>query len=170
MKIYLASRYSRRDQMRRLAVELKQMGYTVTSRWLETEWVDRPDQGTAAPPEYRATYAVIDLEDVAAADVMVNFTEPPAGKCDDCDGIGTVWWPSEDGGSPALVCPGCDGKGRTNSGRGGRHVEFGYAMALGKRLIVVGHRENLFHEHPTVEFYAGQAEVLQAFKNKGGAA
>lgn len=38
-------------------------------------------------------------------------------------------------------------------GRGGRHVEFGIAFALGKRCIVVGHRENVFHHHPVVEFY-----------------
>jgi len=29
-------------------------------------------------------------------------------------------------------------------GRGGRHVEFGIALALGKTLHVVGHRENVF--------------------------
>lgn len=37
--------------------------------------------------------------------------------------------------------------------RGGRHVEFGAALALGKRCIVIGHRENVFHELPAVEFY-----------------
>lgn len=29
--------------------------------------------------------------------------------------------------------------------RGGRHVEFGMAMALGKPIVVVGPRENIFH-------------------------
>ena len=28
---------------------------------------------------------------------------------------------------------------------GGRHVETGYALALGKQVIVVGERENIFH-------------------------
>src|SRR5277367_3461579 len=37
-------------------------------------------------------------------------------------------------------------------GRGGRHVELGLALAWGKRLIVVGHRENVFHNLPQVEF------------------
>jgi len=36
--------------------------------------------------------------------------------------------------------------------RGGRHVEFGYAAALGKHLIVVGPRETLFHCLPFVEW------------------
>lgn len=31
------------------------------------------------------------------------------------------------------------------SGRGGRHVEVGYALALGKPIIIVGERENVFH-------------------------
>ncbi len=35
-------------------------------------------------------------------------------------------------------------------GRGGRHVEFGMAYAMGKSIIVVGHRENLFHSLPGV--------------------
>jgi len=29
--------------------------------------------------------------------------------------------------------------------RGGRHVEYGYALALGRRLVVVGPAENCFH-------------------------
>lgn len=31
------------------------------------------------------------------------------------------------------------------TGRGGRHVEVGYALARGKRVILVGDRENVFH-------------------------
>lgn len=38
-------------------------------------------------------------------------------------------------------------------GRGGRHVEFGYAAGRGKRLIVVGPKENLFHYDPDVDLY-----------------
>jgi nucleoside 2-deoxyribosyltransferase len=130
MKIYLAARYSRRDQMRELAAELRRMGHTVTSRWLETEWANRPDQSSAAPPEYRAKYACIDLDDVCAAEMVVNFTEAPG-----------------------------DGS------RGGRHVEYGYALALGKRIVVIGFRENLFHEHPAVQFHASQWDWLRTLPN-----
>ena len=38
---------------------------------------------------------------------------------------------------------------------GGRHVEFGYALAKGKRLILIGERENVFHHYPKVEAYPG---------------
>ena len=34
---------------------------------------------------------------------------------------------------------------RNTHSRGGRHVEFGAALALGKRCIIVGPRENVFH-------------------------
>lgn len=35
--------------------------------------------------------------------------------------------------------------------RGGRHVEFGYALALHKPIIVVGPKENIFHTHWLVQ-------------------
>lgn len=39
-------------------------------------------------------------------------------------------------------------------GRGGRHVETGYALALGKPLAVVGARENVFHWLPEITVVA----------------
>lgn len=41
---------------------------------------------------------------------------------------------------------------KTNT-RGGRHVEFGGALALGKLCIVIGWRENVFHCLPQVRFF-----------------
>ena len=38
----------------------------------------------------------------------------------------------------------------TGSSRGGRHVEFGLALAWKKMIIVVGPRENVFHTLPVV--------------------
>src|SRR5688572_468644 len=32
-----------------------------------------------------------------------------------------------------------------SSGTGGRHVELGYALALGKPVLLVGERSNIFH-------------------------
>jgi hypothetical protein len=127
VKIYLAGRYSRRCLLNTLAAELRRMGHEVTSRWLETEWANRPDQSSAAPPEYREKYALIDMADVAAAECVISFTEAPG-----------------------------DGS------RGGRHVEFGLAIAWGKRLIVVGYRENLFHHLPSVEFFKSQWDMLRS--------
>jgi hypothetical protein len=47
-----------------------------------------------------------------------------------------------------------------SAGRGGRHVEFGIALAHGKRVIVVGEPENLFHYHPSVMLAARWAPDL----------
>jgi hypothetical protein len=49
---------------------------------------------------------------------------------------------------------------------GGRHVELGHALALGKRVVIVGPRENVFHWHPevkqfdTFEKVVGWVEVM----------
>jgi hypothetical protein len=53
--------------------------------------------------------------------------------------------------------------------RGGRHVEFGYALAAGKRLCVVGPRENVFHFLPRVEVYASISELVRTLTAPAGA-
>ena len=45
-------------------------------------------------------------------------------------------------------------------GRGGRHVEFGVALAMNKRLIIVGWRENVFHHLPRIEFFESWDDAL----------
>lgn len=49
-------------------------------------------------------------------------------------------------------------------GKGGRHVEFGMGLALGKRLVLVGPREHVFHTHPSVEQYDAWPEALAALE------
>lgn len=41
---------------------------------------------------------------------------------------------------------------RSGPARGGRHFEAGYAYRAGKRIIVVGHRENVFYTLPDITF------------------
>jgi hypothetical protein len=41
---------------------------------------------------------------------------------------------------------------RSNT-RGGRHIEFGIALALGHRLTIIGPRETVFHHLPQVEHF-----------------
>jgi hypothetical protein len=50
--------------------------------------------------------------------------------------------------------------------RGGRHVEFGVALATGKRLCVVGPRENIFHHLPRVEVHRSVAELIEALAHE----
>jgi hypothetical protein len=109
--VYLAARYSRNSEMRDYAWDLSEIGFDVRA-----EWITGKHDATAD-----VDCAIVDWDEVRAADVVISFTEP----------TGPV-------------------QGR---GRGGRHVEFGIALALGKRCIVVGHRENVFHYLPQVEFY-----------------
>jgi hypothetical protein len=48
--------------------------------------------------------------------------------------------------------------------RGGRHVEFGVALATGKRLCIVGPRENIFHHLLAVEAFATVADIVAGLK------
>ncbi|SRR6266699_3918706 len=51
---------------------------------------------------------------------------------------------------------------RSSNSRGGRHVEHGFALALGKRVVVVGYRENVFHCLPEIEFFSTWEEARAA--------
>ncbi|MCA1593050.1 MAG: hypothetical protein LC754_10450 [Acidobacteria bacterium] len=52
-----------------------------------------------------------------------------------------------------------------NAPRGSRHVEFGYALATGKRLIVVGPIEAIFHALPYVERVDTWEEALALLRD-----
>jgi hypothetical protein len=47
-------------------------------------------------------------------------------------------------------------------GKGGRHVACGLALGLGKRLILVGPRENVFHTLPQVQWYPDWPSLVMA--------
>lgn len=50
--------------------------------------------------------------------------------------------------------------------RGGRHVEFGYALAHYKRVLVIGDRENMFHYLGDIEVYPTFAAAVQALSSQ----
>lgn len=80
MKIYIASRYSRRLEMLAHAEALQAAGHTVTSRWVfGAHDVAIPDEGLALP-EHRsvaASFALEDISDVDKAELLLAFTEAP---------------------------------------------------------------------------------------------
>lgn len=129
MRIYLASRYSRFQEMQRYRDELEAAGHVVTSRWINGDHqIDDAGLSVQAKEAERIRFASEDRDDLIAADCVVSFTEAP----------------------------------RSSNSRGGRHVEHGMALALGKRVIVVGHRENVFHCLPEVEFFAAWPDARGA--------
>jgi nucleoside 2-deoxyribosyltransferase len=65
MKIYLASRYGRRAQLRKHRQELRRLGHECTSRWLDSD------------EEESAAMAERDIQDVAACDTLILFCEAP---------------------------------------------------------------------------------------------
>lgn len=126
-QIYLAARYSRREELCTYREELQ-------ARWLDGghQLSDRGipigENGEALveggecqrSAELRAKFAQDDWEDVNSAEIIISFTEAP----------------------------------RSSANRDGRHVEFGIGLAKGTRSIVIGYRENIFHWLPQVEFFA----------------
>jgi len=152
MKIYLAARYSRRMELCGYREQLQALGHTVTSRWLngnhqidtsgkpigETgEALVEGDDGSqdARATQLRESFAREDMNDVAAADLLIAFTEPP----------------------------------RSNASRGGRHVELGIALGMGKDVTVIGHRENIFCWLPEVVFYDTFEDMLATWAVMGAA-
>ncbi len=109
MKIYLAARFSRRIEMSKVADTLKEYGFEITARWVYGGETNLS----------RTQVALLDLEDVDKADLVLSFTE----------------------------------KFGTETPGGGRHVEFGYGIAKGKKVVVIGDRECVFHHEPRVEQY-----------------
>jgi hypothetical protein len=54
---------------------------------------------------------------------------------------------------------------KTNT-RGGRHVEFGGALATGKRCVVIGWRENVFHCLDGITFFDSHWDWLRSLDNE----
>ena len=124
MRVYLAAPYAARDALRPLADELSIIGMEVTSRWL-TEDHDLKTAGGAATSidaETVRQHCHHDFADIDKAGVLVLFTAAAARE---------------------LIGDDAPGADRLHSG--GRHVETGYAIAKGKRVIVIGEPECIFH-------------------------
>ena len=49
---------------------------------------------------------------------------------------------------------------------GGRHVEFGIALAAGIPIYVVGEHENVFHSLPSVRHWSSWAQLIKALRTK----
>lgn len=74
VRIYMAGRYGRREELKGYAARLKGLGCTVTSRWLDGGY-ELDDN--APDPALAARWAAEDLDDLHAADWLIAFTESP---------------------------------------------------------------------------------------------
>ena len=76
--VYLAARYSRNAEMRQYRDELAEHGIIVSSRWIDQHGGNVLESFVAeklnSEPEYCSKYALVDLDDLAAADTVINFT------------------------------------------------------------------------------------------------
>lgn len=164
--IYLAGRYTRLDELQGPKADLEALGHEVTSRWLlgEHQWDGQAVEFARAyeaglnPPE-AVGFALDDVEDLVRARIVISFTEPPRPDVltadlvvEALDGISADvahgWTVYRD--ETEALAIGLN-KRAAKISRGGRHVEFGMALAMDKRLVVVGPRENVFHLLPAVE-------------------
>jgi nucleoside 2-deoxyribosyltransferase len=76
LAVYLAARFSRKDEIKEKAKELEAMGIHVTSRWLEESAVPNSNLNDASD-EYLLNVALIDIQDIDSADLLILFTEDP---------------------------------------------------------------------------------------------
>ena len=74
LKVYLAAPYSMKDAILARATELRAAGITVTSSWLTEPHKPTTQMADLTPAEHR-TYAIQDVKDVLAADVLVFQTD-----------------------------------------------------------------------------------------------
>lgn len=78
MRVYLASRFSRREEMVRYAEELKARGHEVDARWL-TDPHHRVS-GRHEDAEFNAGLAEHDYEDISKCDVLILFNDKDGGR------------------------------------------------------------------------------------------
>lgn len=70
----MASKFSRREELRQVADQIERAGAVITSRWLRNEQPLANDELRGDGPA--AAYAAMDLEDLRGSDMCIAFTEP----------------------------------------------------------------------------------------------
>src|ERR1700757_716959 len=70
LKIYLASRYARREEMEEYARRLRELGFEIGSGWV---FGNRDIVGN---PQLAKRFATLDRSDLLGSDLVINFAEP----------------------------------------------------------------------------------------------
>jgi hypothetical protein len=131
-RVYLAARYSRHDEMQGVR-DVLAGGWAIE---VTSRWIDCH------------TDVVGDFTDSFTPEFLNRYPErcAPLGQHDIDDVIR----------ADAVIS--FTGEG----GKGGRHVEFGMGLALGKRCIVIGPREHIFHTLTVVDWYPNWPRFVMA--------
>lgn len=74
MKFYLAASYSRGVEMQEYAKQLEALGHIVTSRWINGNHEVGDHATSSVANAVRHRFATEDIQDLEAADVVINFT------------------------------------------------------------------------------------------------
>ncbi len=137
MRLYLAAAWTRKKEIREVAEELNKLCpefLFVHSRWLEEQGeAYGGTKGTSTATERAQT----DIDDVAAADMLVRFT----------DDLTSEFVPSR-------------------LASGARMFEMGYAYALGKEIVVVGGVQPIFDHLPRIVHVKDVDELKQYLVNR----
>lgn len=127
MKIYVAAKYSRKEEIAECVKQLEAAKFKVVSTW-HTEPHGPKVQLKDLKPSDHTKYATRDLDELEEADMLLFFGEA--------------------GDQP----------------RGGRHVEFGYALKLRIPILAIGPHENIFHYLPSVKHVPSFAAALRRLR------
>lgn len=134
-RFYLAARYARRGELRGYALQLEDAGVEVVAGWLT-----RPPEDAELAARVEASRDDMPLE-------AVVYSDEDKADIQRCDVLVAF---SE---KPYNEIP--------LSSRGMRHVEFGWADAWGKQIVIVGPRENVAHTQDHIErMWEWDAEAL----------
>jgi nucleoside 2-deoxyribosyltransferase len=77
--IYLAAGYDQQERMRSYRKVLEEIGYIVTSRWIDVKESNPMQEATiAANKDAAAFYCNADLADISRADFFFMFTDTPS--------------------------------------------------------------------------------------------
>lgn len=127
INVYVAAPFRRRMFAEHVARLLEGEGFTVTSSWVHTTEEDGDCGGAISPADAKRN-ALVDLDDLMAADHMLLLNFP--------------------------------------NGRGGMHVEFGYALASGVKCVVIGKPTTIFHYLQDVEVYPSVRAYVSAWRDR----
>jgi hypothetical protein len=149
MRIYLAARYSRRLELCGYRTQLQALGHTVQAEWLNGEH-QISDRGT---PIGETGEALVEGDDgstnARSAALRSKFAQDDFRDVTMCELLIAFTEPP-----------------RSNSSRGGRHVELGLALGMMKQVWVIGYRENIFCWLEDVRFFPTWQECLDRLRGE----